>query len=79
MLIPLLGVHCRSNATTAVDRKCLREASMKVEVADEETVEVWMPDNCGLAPCNFSSFALDPNDDVFLAKTLSAAAGVRAR
>ena len=77
MLIPLLGVHCRSNPTTAVDRACLREASMKVEVADEETIEVSMPDDCGLAPCNFSSFALDPNDDVFLAKALSA--GVKAR
>ena len=50
---------------------------MKVEVADEETIEVSMPDDCGLAPCKFSSFALDPNDDVFLAKALSA--GVKAR
>ena len=50
---------------------------MKVEVADEETIEVSMPDDCGLASCNFSSFALDPNDDVFLAKALPA--GVKAR
>ena len=78
MLIPLLELHCRSDAATAVDHACLLEATMKVEVADEETIEVSMPDDCGLAPCNFSSFALDPND-VFVAGALSHPAGVKAR
>ena len=45
---------------------------MKVQVADDRTIEVSMPDNCGLAPCNFSRFALDPNDD-FLAGVVALA------
>ena len=45
---------------------------MKVQVADDRKIEVSMPDNCGLAPCNFSRFALDPNDD-FLAGVVALA------
>ena len=64
MLIPLLELHCRDNTATAVDQACLLEATMKVQVADDKTIEVSLPDNCGLAHCNFSRFALDPNDEL---------------
>ena len=72
MLIPLLELHCRNNTATSDDHACLLEATMKVQVADDRTIEVSMPDNCGLAPCNFSRFALDPNDD-FLAGVVALA------
>ena len=78
MLIPLLELHCRNNTTAAVDHACLLKATMKVQVADDKTIEVTMPDNCGLAPCNFSRFALDPNDE-FVAGVVTLPLGRAAR
>ena len=51
---------------------------MKVQVADDKTIEVSMPDNCGLAPCNFSRFALDPNDE-FVAGVVALSLGRETR
>ena len=78
MLIPLLELHCRTDTAAAVDHACLSEATMRVEVADEERIEVFMPDSCGLAPCNFSRFTLDPNDE-FVAGSASLPLGRGAR
>ena len=78
MLIPLLELHCRNNTATAVDHACLLEATMKVQVADDKTIEVSMPDNCGLAQCNFSRFALDPNDE-FVAGVVALSLGRETR
>ena len=78
MLIPLLELHCRDNTATPVDHACLSEATMKVQVADDKTIAVSLPDNCGLAHCNFSRFALDPNDE-FLSEVGSLPVGRGAR